>query len=117
VIPQRPLGRDIWNWATALQLDKVTTDSRLGKRLAGRDQVIGPGPRQLARHHGIGIRPRAACRAEDAAISAAASADALLLALTMCPTPTRAALATTLSSPLAESGGVAGAGAMIFLVR
>jgi putative flavoprotein involved in K+ transport len=38
----------------------VTTDSRLGKRLAGRDQVIGPGPRQLARHHGIGIRPRAA---------------------------------------------------------
>ena len=35
-IPQRPLGRDIWAWATALRLDKVTADSRLGKRLAGR---------------------------------------------------------------------------------
>jgi putative flavoprotein involved in K+ transport len=59
-IPQRPLGRDIWAWATALRLDKVTAGSRLGKRLAGRDQVIGPGPRRLARRHGIRIRPRAA---------------------------------------------------------
>ena len=58
-ISQRPLGRDIWAWATALRLDKVTSDSRLGKRLAGRDQVIGPGPRRLARRHGIRIRPRA----------------------------------------------------------
>jgi putative flavoprotein involved in K+ transport len=58
-IPQRPLGRDIWTWATALRLDKVTVDSRLGKRLAGRDQVIGPGPRQLARRYGIRLRPRA----------------------------------------------------------
>ena len=58
-IPQRPLGRDIWAWATALRLDKVTASSRLGRRLAGRDQVIGPGPRRLARLHGIRIRPRA----------------------------------------------------------
>jgi putative flavoprotein involved in K+ transport len=57
-IPQRPLGRDIWTWATALRLDKVTAGSRLGKRLAGRDQVIGSGPRRLARRHGIRIRPR-----------------------------------------------------------
>jgi putative flavoprotein involved in K+ transport len=62
-IPQRPLGRDIWAWATGLRLDKVTADSRLGQRLAGRDQVIGPGPRQLARRHGIQIRPRAASAA------------------------------------------------------
>ena len=62
-IPQRPLGRDIWAWATALRLDKVTSDSRLGQRLAGRDQVIGPGPRRLARRHGIRIRPRAASAA------------------------------------------------------
>jgi len=62
-IPQRPLGRDIWSWATALRLDKVTADSRLGRRLAGRDQVIGPGPRQFARRHGIQIRPRAASAA------------------------------------------------------
>jgi putative flavoprotein involved in K+ transport len=62
-IPQRPLGRDVWAWGTALRLDTVTSDSRLGKRLAGRDQVIGPGPRRLARRHGIRIRPRAASAA------------------------------------------------------
>jgi putative flavoprotein involved in K+ transport len=57
-IPQRPLGRDIWSWATRLGLDRVTADSRLGRRLAGRDQVIGAGPRQLARRHGIRLRPK-----------------------------------------------------------
>jgi len=62
-IPQRPLGRDIWKWATALRLDQVTADSRLGSRLAGRDQVIGPGPRRLARRHGIRLRTRAASAA------------------------------------------------------
>jgi putative flavoprotein involved in K+ transport len=62
-IPQRPLGRDIWIWATALRLDQVTADSRLGRRLTGRDQVIGPGPRRLARRHGIRLRARAASAA------------------------------------------------------
>ncbi len=57
-IPQRPLGRDVWSWATRLRLDRVTADSRLGRRLAGRDQVIGTGPRQLARRHGIRLRPK-----------------------------------------------------------
>jgi putative flavoprotein involved in K+ transport len=57
-IPQRPLGRDVWSWATRLRLDRVTADSRLGRRLAGRDQVIGTGPRQLARRHGVRLRPR-----------------------------------------------------------
>ena len=37
----------------------MTSGSRLGLRLAGRDQVIGAGPRQLARRHGIQIRPLA----------------------------------------------------------
>ena len=58
-IPQRPLGRDVWWWASMLGLDQVTARSRLGRRLAGRDQVIGGGPRQLARRHGVRIRPRA----------------------------------------------------------
>ena len=58
-IPQRPLGRDVWWWASTLGLDRVTAGSRLGRRLAGRDQVIGGGPRQLARRHGVRIRPRA----------------------------------------------------------
>jgi putative flavoprotein involved in K+ transport len=57
-IPQRPLGRDVWSWATAARLDKVTADSRLGRRLAGRDQNIGIGPRRLARRHGVRLRPR-----------------------------------------------------------
>jgi putative flavoprotein involved in K+ transport len=57
-IPQRPLGRDVWWWATRLGLDRVTVGSRLGRRLADRDQVIGGGPRQLAKRHGVRLRPR-----------------------------------------------------------
>jgi putative flavoprotein involved in K+ transport len=57
-VPQRPLGRDVWWWASRLRLDRVTADSRLGRRLAGRDQIVGTGPRQLARRHGITLRPR-----------------------------------------------------------
>jgi putative flavoprotein involved in K+ transport len=57
-VPQRPLGRDVWWWASGLRLDRVTADSRLGRRLAGRDQNIGAGPKQLARRHGVTVRPR-----------------------------------------------------------
>jgi putative flavoprotein involved in K+ transport len=57
-VPQRPLGRDVWWWGSRLRLDRVTADSRLGQRLAGRDQIVGTGPKQLARRHGITIRPR-----------------------------------------------------------
>jgi putative flavoprotein involved in K+ transport len=57
-IPQRPFGRDVWFWATSVRLDRVTADSRLGRRLARRDQIIGAGPRQLARRHRVRIRPR-----------------------------------------------------------
>jgi putative flavoprotein involved in K+ transport len=57
-IPQRPLGRDVWSWATSLRVDRVTADLRLGRRLAQRDQIIGAGPRRLARRHSIRIRPR-----------------------------------------------------------
>jgi putative flavoprotein involved in K+ transport len=58
-IPQRPLGRDVWWWASRVRLDKVTVDSKMGRRLSGRDQRIGASPRHLARHHGIRIRPKA----------------------------------------------------------
>jgi putative flavoprotein involved in K+ transport len=58
-IPQRPLGRDIWWWLSLARADRVTVDSRLGRRLAGREPVIGAGPRRLARRHGIRLRPRA----------------------------------------------------------
>ena len=58
-LPQRLLDRDIWWWLTRGGLDRVTADSRLGRRLAGRDVAIGTGLRQLARRHGVLIRPRA----------------------------------------------------------
>src|SRR5947208_4925102 len=73
-IPQRPLGRDIWTWATALRLDRVTAGSRLGRRLAGRDQVIGHGPRRLARRHAIRLRPRAVSTARRTATVAGGAA-------------------------------------------
>lgn len=57
-IPQRPLGRDVWWWASGARLDQVTATSKLGRRLAGRDQRIGASPRYLARHHDVRIRPR-----------------------------------------------------------
>jgi putative flavoprotein involved in K+ transport len=57
-IPQRPLGRDVWWWASRARLDKVTVQSKLGRRLSGRDQRIGTSPRRLARDHGVQIRPR-----------------------------------------------------------
>jgi putative flavoprotein involved in K+ transport len=57
-VPQRPLGRDVWWWASGLRLDRVTADSRLGRRLSGRDQNVGAGPKQLARRHGVTVRPR-----------------------------------------------------------
>jgi putative flavoprotein involved in K+ transport len=57
-VPQRPLGRDVWWWASALRLDRVTAESRLGRRLADRDQIVGTGPRRLARRHGITLRSR-----------------------------------------------------------
>jgi putative flavoprotein involved in K+ transport len=59
-VPQRPLGRDVWWWASQLRLDRVTAASHLGRRLAGRDQNVGTGPRGLARRHGVTIRPRVA---------------------------------------------------------
>jgi putative flavoprotein involved in K+ transport len=59
-VPQRPLGRDVWWWASGLRLDRVPADSRLGRRLAGRDQIVGTSPRRLASRHGITLRPRVA---------------------------------------------------------
>ncbi len=58
VLPQRPLGRDIWWWASGLRIDRVTAGSLLGHRLAGRDPVFGAGPRQLATRPGIRVHPR-----------------------------------------------------------
>jgi putative flavoprotein involved in K+ transport len=59
-LPQRILGRDLWWWGSAVGLTtRITSDSRLGRRLAGRDQVIGEGPKHLAKRHGVRLHPRA----------------------------------------------------------
>ena len=59
-VPQRLLGRDLWWWGSALGLtSRITVRSRLGRRLSGRDQVIGDGPKRLAKRYGVRIRPRA----------------------------------------------------------
>jgi putative flavoprotein involved in K+ transport len=56
-IPQRPLGRDVWWWATVVGITRIHFGSRLGKRLSTRDQVIGGGLRELKRN-GVIVRPR-----------------------------------------------------------
>ncbi len=58
VVPQRPLGRDVWWWGTKVGVANATIDSRLGRRLAQRDPIIGTGPRRLSRRHRIRLRPR-----------------------------------------------------------
>jgi putative flavoprotein involved in K+ transport len=55
-IPQRPLGRDVWWWATVVGITRIRYGSRLGKRLSTRDQVIGGGLRELKRN-GVIVRP------------------------------------------------------------
>ena len=56
-IPQRPLGRDVWWWGARFGFTRVTASSRLGKRLSGRDVVIGGGLREL-RKLGVKVQPR-----------------------------------------------------------
>ena len=57
-LPQRLLGRDVFWWLTRLGLLSKTVESRLGRRLRGRDTLIGSSPRQVKRV-GVQVRPRA----------------------------------------------------------
>ena len=57
-LPQRLLGRDLFWWLTKSGLLGKTVDSRLGRRLRGRDTLIGSSPRAL-RRDGVALRPRA----------------------------------------------------------
>ncbi|MFI5896602.1 flavin-containing monooxygenase [Actinoplanes sp. NPDC051513] len=56
-LPQRVLGRDLFWWLTNTRLLNLSTNSRLGRRLASRDTIIGTRRRQL-RHAGVTFRPR-----------------------------------------------------------
>ena len=43
-LPQRLLGRDLFWWLSASGFFRASVDSRLGKRLRGRDTLIGSSP-------------------------------------------------------------------------
>jgi len=58
-LPQRTLGRDLFWYLERTGLIYKTTASRIGRRLAGRDTLIGSSPRSLRRRHGVRLRGRA----------------------------------------------------------
>jgi putative flavoprotein involved in K+ transport len=57
-LPQRILGRDLFWYLEASGLIRKTTASRIGRRMEGRDTLIGSTPRGL-RRRGVRIRGRA----------------------------------------------------------
>jgi putative flavoprotein involved in K+ transport len=58
-LPQRVLGRDLFWFLDATGLIRKSVESRIGRRLAGRDTLIGPKPKARARRHGFRMRGRA----------------------------------------------------------
>ena len=56
-LPQRLLGKDLFWWLTGVGFMKVSTDSRLGRKLAKRDVLIGSSARRL-RRSGVTLRGR-----------------------------------------------------------
>jgi putative flavoprotein involved in K+ transport len=58
-LPQRVLGRDLFWFLDATGLIRKSVESRIGRRLAGRDTLIGPRPRTRVRRHGLQLHGRA----------------------------------------------------------
>jgi putative flavoprotein involved in K+ transport len=56
-LPQRLLGKDLFWWLSGVGFMKVSTDSRLGRKLAKRDALIGSSARGL-RRSGVTLRGR-----------------------------------------------------------
>ncbi len=59
-LPQRILGRDLFWYLEKTGAMRKSTDTRMGRRLAGRDTLIGSNPRALRKRHGVRLHPRAA---------------------------------------------------------
>jgi putative flavoprotein involved in K+ transport len=57
-LPQRILGRDLFWYLNATGLLRKTTESRIGRRMSGRDALIGSTPRRL-RRQGVELHGRA----------------------------------------------------------
>ena len=58
-MPQRLLGRDLFWWLTKARILDTTVESRLGRKLSTRDTLIGSSSRELERHYGVELKPRA----------------------------------------------------------
>jgi putative flavoprotein involved in K+ transport len=58
-LPQRLFGKDLFWWLSGIGFMKISTDSRLGRKLAKRDVLIGSSPRRL-RRSGVTLRKRLA---------------------------------------------------------
>jgi putative flavoprotein involved in K+ transport len=56
VLPQRLAGKDLFWWLTRLGLMRVSTESRLGRRMSSREFIIGSSRRRL-RAKGVRFRP------------------------------------------------------------
>jgi putative flavoprotein involved in K+ transport len=66
-LPQRILGRDLFWYLEGLGLIRKTVDSRIGRRMSGRDTLIGSTPRRLRGRYGVELHGRAV-RAEGATV-------------------------------------------------
>ena len=58
-LPQRLLGRDLFWYLETTGLIRTSTASPIGRRLAGRETLIGSSPRALRRKHGVEVHKRA----------------------------------------------------------
>ena len=58
-LPQRVLGRDLFWYLDATGLIRKSTASRIGRRMEGRDTLIGSTPRAIRRRHGVRLHGRA----------------------------------------------------------
>jgi putative flavoprotein involved in K+ transport len=57
-LPQRILGRDLFRYLDRTGLIRKTTESRIGRRMEGRDTLIGSTPRGIRRRHGVELHGR-----------------------------------------------------------
>jgi putative flavoprotein involved in K+ transport len=57
-LPQRLLGRDLFWWLDRSGLIRTSVESRIGRRLSGRETLIGPRARTRARRHGLRLHRR-----------------------------------------------------------
>jgi putative flavoprotein involved in K+ transport len=58
-LPQRLLGRDLFQWLEATGLIRKSVETRIGQRLEGRDTLIGSSKRTLTRRHAVALQGRA----------------------------------------------------------